>query len=139
MPDAKKKQVEPSAFVNIIVHDDTLTVSPTIVRAAAGEVVQWQAPGADSFVLVFRDGAALAGRNERDEEYGSGVEVSSLPGDFVVDDKAKALFAVARWGASGPIARATLRDLKGVHTYQLAIRKGDKLYLDVGCPEVIIQ
>ena len=40
---------------------------------------------------------------------------------------------------AGPVAQATIAGGVGVHQYQLAVRKGDKLYLDVGCPEVIIQ
>lgn len=123
-------------IVNILVHDDVITVSPTIVRARKDEVVRWEAPGADRFVLVFRDGAALA--ENRSDQYGHGVEVTSIEGKFLVDERTKSPLDAARLDTSGPIAQARIRGEPGVHQYQLAIQKGEKLYLDVGCPEVII-
>lgn len=123
-------------IVNILVHDDVITVSPTIVRGRRDEVVQWQAPGADAFVLVFRDGAALA--EDRSEEYGHGVEVTSIEGELLVDEWTRKLLEAAHLARTGPIARARIQGKPGVHPYQLAIQRGGKLYLDVGCPEVII-
>jgi hypothetical protein len=127
-------------IVNILVHDDTITVSPTIIRVTAGEVVRWQAPGADSFVLVFRDGAAVADRKAKTGgPYGRGVEVTSARGGLKLEKWISALLAPAKITDEGPVAQATITGGVGVHQYQLAVRKGDKLYLDVGCPEVIIQ
>ncbi len=123
-------------IVNILVHDDMITVSPTIVRARKDEVVQWEAPGAERFVLVFRDGAALA--EDRSDKYGHGVEVTSTEGKFLVDERAESPLDDARLGRTGPVARARIQGEPGVHQYQLAVQKGEKLYLDVGCPEVII-
>ncbi len=123
-------------IVNILVHDDVITVSPTIVRGRKDEVVQWQAPGADRFVLVFRDGAALA--EDRSEKYGHGVEVISTEGELVGGEPTGSPLDPARLKGTGPVARARIQGQPGVHPYQLAVQKGEKLYLDVGCPEVII-
>lgn len=133
----------PSAVVDIIVHDGTISVIPTVVRAEKGEVVKWQAPGASSFVLVFRDGAAIAVPG-----YGRGVEVMSVIGEVTVEPWVAELLKPEKVVGPGPIALATISDSPGVHQYQLAVLKAErdeagkvseKLYLDVGCPEVIIK
>lgn len=126
--------------VNIIVHDDTITVSPTIVRANPGDVVQWQAPGAESFVLVFRDGALGSGN----------VEVrSGGRRPLLAPDAWARQMLIAAGSNQGPIARVpVVNGTPGVHQYQLAILKSwvdegkqrhEKVYLDAGCPEVIIE
>lgn len=122
--------------VYIIVHDDTITVSPTIVRASVRQRVQWQAPGADSFVLVFRDGAAVA----RSRGPTQSVEVRSVPKRIDdIPDWIKTMVGKGNVPDEIPVAQATISGTLGVHQYQLAILKDDKLYIDVGCPEVIIE
>lgn len=130
---AKNPRRPENRIVHIVVHGDEITVSPTVLKAAADSVVEWRAPGAESFVLVFRDGAAVAERG-----FGKGVEVTSQNMKMEVEPWVSPLLKEAV-GDSMPFARARLSDGLGVHPYQLAVLKNGRIYLDAGCPEVIIQ
>lgn len=95
-------------------------------------------------MLVFRDGAAVAHQGKgkgkaSSNHFGRGVEVESALGEMKNEPWMVELFRAGLVAGTGPVAWAEISGTPGVHQYQLAVRRGDRLLLDVGCPEVIIQ
>jgi hypothetical protein len=120
----KRKSSRTSAgptAITITVDPETrdMTVTPTSCHLQDGGSVVWRVPFAESFVLTFADGSPL-GRAE--------VRGTERLEEVVGDEKRPVL-------ASGLVR---VQEAPGVYHYAVAISIDGQVYVDAGCPTIII-
>ncbi len=108
-------------LIQVSVSGDDITVDPTVAHFTHGAEMTWQAVGGDitALTITFTDGRAV-------QEQASGPFAGRTKLEFVIGfDKEK-------------IGESLRAGQPGVYSYKVALATAKRIYVDVGCPSVVI-